>query len=47
MTYKIVDMTMAMVMSVTTMYVYNFRMSVVTGDVLRRVSMPMSVLSSC
>ena len=40
----VVNVTMAVVVSVTAMYMNNFRMSVVTGDVLRGVSVPMSVL---
>ena len=42
MTYVVINVAMAVVVSVTAMY--NFRMSVVTGDVLRGVSVPMSVL---
>ena len=39
----VVNVTMAVVVSVTAMYMNNFRMSVVTGDVLRGVSVSMSV----
>ena len=39
----VIDVTMAVVVSVTTMYMNNFRMSVVTGDVLRGVSMSISM----